>query len=64
MNTIQTQHLQHLYQSLHGLSVVELDELMTQIIYLRRQKLPTVLSQSETEILQKIYAGLPSSIQK
>ncbi len=64
MNTIENQHFKHFYQSLQELSVVELDELMTKIIYLRRQKLPTVLSQSETEVLQKINAGLPPSIQK
>ncbi|MCU0393408.1 MAG: hypothetical protein MUE81_20030 [Thermoflexibacter sp.] len=64
MNTVQNQQFQHLFQSLHELSVMELDELMAQIVYLRRQKLPTVLSESETELLHKINKGLPSSIQK
>jgi hypothetical protein len=61
---LQNQQFHLIYQSLNSLSVVELDELMTQILYVRKQKLPNVLGQSETELLQKINKGLPSSIQK
>jgi hypothetical protein len=57
-------NIQNISQALPTLSVMELDELMTQILRLRRQKLPTVLTQSETELLQKINAGLPLAIQK
>lgn len=56
--------IQNIYQALPELSVAELEELMTQILHLRRQKLPTVLTQSETELLQKINAGMPIALQK
>lgn len=64
MENTPKQSFQEIYQSLQGLNVRELEELMTQILHLRRQKLPTVLSQNETELLKKINRGLPSSIQK
>jgi hypothetical protein len=56
---LQNQQFHLIYQSLSSLSVVELDELMTQILYVRKQKLPNVLGQSETELLQKINKSLP-----
>jgi hypothetical protein len=52
------------YQTLNQLSVVELEELMQQIIELRKQKLPTILTQTETELLRKINAGILPSLQK
>ncbi len=64
MSPIQSQQFYSIYQSLSELSVIELDEMMNRIVSLRRQKLPTVLSQVETELLQKINAVLPPTIQK
>lgn len=64
MSPIQSQQFHSIYQSLSELSVIELDEMMNRIVSLRRQKLPTVLSQVETELLQKINAVLPPTIQK
>jgi hypothetical protein len=64
MDITQNQSFKNIYQALPELSVIELEELMTQILRLRRQKLPTVLSQNETELLLKINTGLPSTIQK
>ncbi len=61
---IHTQQLNTIYQSLTALNVLELDNVMQQIITLRRKKLPSVLSQSETELLRKINAGVPFEIQK
>lgn len=51
-------------QSLQDLTVAELDNIMAQILAIRKQKLPSVLSQNETILLQKINAGLPTHIQK
>ena len=65
MNTlIHTQQLDKIYQSLSILNVIELDQVMQEVVILRRKKLPTVLSQNETELLRKINAGAPSVIQK
>lgn len=55
----------HIFQqTLQGLTVAELDNVMAQILAIRKQKLPSVLSQSETILLQKINTGLPNHIQK
>ncbi len=65
MNTlIHNQQLNNIYQSLSILNVIELDQVMQEIILLRRKKLPTVLTQNETELLRKINSGAPSVIQK
>jgi len=65
MNTlIHTQQLNSIYQSLSILNVIELDQVMQEVLILRRKKLPSVLSQNETELLKKINAGAPSVIQK
>jgi len=65
MNTlIHSQQLNTIYQSLSILNVIELDQVMQEILTLRRKKLPTVLSQNETELLRKINTGAPTVIQK
>jgi len=65
MNTlIHTQQLNSIYQSLSILNVIELDQVMQEVLILRRKKLPSVLSQNETELLKKINTGAPSVIQK
>jgi len=65
MNTLNhTQQLNTIYQSLSILNVIELEQVMQEVLILRRKKLPTVLSQNETELLKKINAGAPSVIQK
>jgi len=65
MNTLtHGQQLDNIYQSLAILNVIELDQVMQEIIDLRRKKLPTVLTHNETELLKKINASAPSVIQK
>jgi len=65
MNTsIHSKQLNTIYQSLSALNILELDEVMQQIITIRRRKLPSVLTQSETELLRKINIGAPLVIQK
>ena len=59
-----TQQLNSIYQSLSILNVVELEQVMQEVLVLRRKKLPTVLTQHETELLRKINAGAPAVIQK
>jgi len=61
---VHTQQLNNIYQSLSILNLTELDQIMQEIIVLRRKKMPTVLSQNETELLQKINTVAPLSIQK
>jgi hypothetical protein len=61
---IHTQQLNAIYQSLSILNVTELDQVMQEVLILRRKKLPTVLTQNETELLKKINTGAPSVIQK
>jgi len=65
MNTLNhTQQLNTIYQTLSTLNVIELEQVMQEVLILRRKKLPTVLSQNETELLKKINTGAPSVIQK
>ncbi len=65
MNTlIHTQQLNNIYQSLSILNVIELDQVMQEVIILRRKKLPSVLTQNETELLKKINSVAPTVIQK
>jgi len=59
-----TQQLNSIYQSLSILNVVELEQVMQEVLVLRRKKLPSVLTQHETELLRKINAGAPAVIQK
>jgi hypothetical protein len=65
MNTvIQNTQLNTIYQSLSALNINELEQVMQQIVGLRKQKMPSVLSEVETELLQKINTPLPQNIQK
>ncbi len=65
MNTlIHNQQLNNIYQSLSMLNVIELDQVMQEVLILRRKKLPSVLTQNETELLKKINSGAPTVIQK
>jgi len=65
MNTLNhTQQLNTIYQTLSTLNVIELEQVMQEVLILRRKKLPTVLTQNETELLKKINTGAPSVIQK
>ncbi len=64
MDTAQNKELKQIYQTLQNLSIVELDALMQQIFTLRKQKMPSILSDSESELLRKINTGLPSALQK
>jgi len=59
-----TQQLNSIYQSLSILNVIELEQVMQEVLVLRRKKLPSVLTQHETELLRKINAGAPAVIQK
>lgn len=65
MNTnIHNQELNSIYQSLSVLNINELDLVMNEIITIRRQKMPSVLLEHETELLRKINMTPPSVIQK
>ena len=61
---INTPQLNNIYQSLSFLNLVELDQVMQEVINLRRKKLPSVLSQQETELLKKINISVPKTVQK
>ena len=60
----QNAQLSNIYQSLAFLNISELDGVMQHILSLRREKLPSVLSHSESELLRKINATAPAYIQK
>ncbi len=57
-------NLDNIYHSLAGLNVVELDKVMAEILQLRKQKLPTILSRRETELLHFINMPPPTDIQE
>lgn len=61
---IHQKQLKNVYQNLDELNLLELEEVMHRIIGLRKQKLPNVLSQIETELLRKINHAAPPEIQK
>lgn len=56
--------LESIYQSLSALNVSELDDLVKKAIDVRKEKLPNVLTAVETDLLQKINAKVPDSIQE
>ena len=62
--TVQSPQLDIVYHSLNSLTVSELDNVMQKILGLRKDKLPTVLSETETELLKKINIGTSPTIQK
>ncbi len=59
-----TQKLDNIYNSISDFNLMELNSLMTKVAQLRKQKLPTVLSHLETDLLRKINEGLPDDVQK
>lgn len=56
--------LSNIYQSLSALNIEELDLVMQEILSIRRKKLPSVLTNSETELLKRINTSAPPVIQK
>ena len=64
MNTvIQNPRLDAIFNSLNDLNINELDNVMQNILRLRKNKLPSVLSETETALLKKINIGIPAAIQ-
>jgi hypothetical protein len=62
-NLISHQLLTRIFQTLSSLSLSDLDLVMKQVIGLRRQKLPGVLSQVEADLMKKINKTPPPEIQ-
>ncbi len=58
------QQLPLIFQTLSSLSLSELDQVMKQLIGLRKQKLPGVLSFVEADLLKKINKPVPFEIQQ
>jgi hypothetical protein len=63
-NLIPNQPLTGIFQTLSSLSLSDLDQVMKQVIGLRKQKLPGVLSQVEADLLKKINTPPPFEIQQ
>ena len=64
MNTvIQNPQLDAIFNSLNDLNINELDNVMQNILRLRKNKLPSVLSETETTLLKKINIEIPTVIQ-
>ncbi|OQX81294.1 MAG: hypothetical protein B6D64_02110 [Bacteroidetes bacterium 4484_276] len=63
-NISQPQQLNQIFQSLTPLGLSELDQVMKKLIGLRRQRLSTVLTQTESDLLKKINTSAPAEIQK
>lgn len=61
-NLIPHQPLTGIFQTLSSLSLSDLDQVMKQIIGLRKQKLPGVLSHVEADLLKKINTPPPFEI--
>jgi len=63
-NISQHSNFDNIIQSLSNLNLNELDLLMSRLIGLRRQKLPSVLTEIESTLLKKINKPIPAEIQK
>ena len=63
-NLIPNQPLTGIFQTLSSLSLSDLDQVMKQVIGLRKQKLPGVLSQVEADLLKRINTPPPFEIQQ
>jgi hypothetical protein len=63
-NLIPTQPLTGIFQTLSSLSLSDLDQVMKEVIGLRKQKLPGVLSLVEADLLKKINKPVPYEIQQ
>lgn len=53
-----------IYQSLSALSLAENDQVMSNLLGLRKQKLPGVLPQFEEDLLRKINSPIPPKFSK
>jgi hypothetical protein len=62
--SVQNSQLSTIYNTLNSLNMNELDAVMEQILGLRKQKTPNVLSVEATNLLKKINIAVPSAIQK
>lgn len=58
----QQDNLSNVVQAMSELSLSEIDFAMQKLIELRKEKLPSVLSQKETEILKKVNRPVPGEI--
>lgn len=58
------QQLNNIYHSLSALNIEELDMVKQEIFSIRSKKLPSVLTNSETELLKRINTSAPAVIQK
>ena len=63
-NLIPNQPLTGIFQTLSSLNLSDLDQVMKQVIGLRKQKLPGVLSQVEADLLKRINTPPPFEIQQ
>lgn len=63
-NIRQQSNFDTIIQSLSSLNLSELDLVMSRLIGLRRQKLPSVLTEMESDLLKKINMSIPTEIQK
>ena len=63
-NISQHSNFDNIIQSLSNLNLNELDLLMSRLVGLRRQKLPSVLTELESGLLKKINTPIPMEIQK
>ncbi len=63
-NLMPNQPLTGIFQTLSSLSLSDLDQVMKQVIGLRKQKLPGVLSQAEADLLKKINTPPPFEVQQ
>lgn len=55
-------NIENVLESLGGLTVKEIDLVLQNLIKIRRQKLPSVLSEKESELIKKINRQLPEEI--
>ena len=63
-NYIPNKPLSSIFRTLSSLSLSELDLVMKQVIGIRKQKLPGVLSPAEADLLKKINTPPPYEIQQ
>ncbi len=63
-NISQQDNFNSIIQSLSKLDLIEMDQVMSSLLGLRRQKLPSVLSELESSLLKKINTPIPSVIQR
>lgn len=61
---IHQKELNNIFKVLPKLNLPELEEIMQKIIGIRKQKLPNILTQVETELLRKINKKVPGEIEK